>query len=153
VDYVGVRGELDILFQSEWFPRSNLIAGLGTRYWHKRVHSVTAHHRMGSTRLPAYNEDWWTIYPYLGIETKKTEHGDWRPYGSARLGLTAFTMVNNSIHPTPGIMAQFEAGFSNQESSVGLYYDLATWGSDGSGRDYQPAAGMGFFGIKFGLLY
>ena len=62
-----------------------------------------------------YQETWWTMYPYLGMETHTPAGDDLELYSESRVGTTAMTYQFASINDRPlwpkaGVIANAELG-------------------------------------------
>ena len=88
-NYLGVRGEYDLLFEPELLPSLTFFTGIGTRVWNRDLpDDFTA----SGTFVAGYQEFWWTVYPYLGMETRRDLHKGIEFYSMECLGLTAITL-------------------------------------------------------------
>jgi hypothetical protein len=87
-NYLGMRGEYDLLIEPASWTRLRLLVGVGTRFWIRDLRDAVT---PSGGEVFGYQEDWWTFYPYIGLETKEPEEPGWHFFGSARFGLTALT--------------------------------------------------------------
>ncbi|HEY2761125.1 MAG TPA: hypothetical protein VGI75_10285, partial [Pirellulales bacterium] len=62
-NYLGVRGEYDLLLEPETLPDVSFFVGLGTRIWNRDLPETSV--------TVATQEDWFTFYPYVGIERRR----------------------------------------------------------------------------------
>jgi hypothetical protein len=164
VEYLGARGEFDLRFALDEWPTTFFVAGIGTRFWLRNLPDAQT---AGGDLVSGYQETWWTIYPYLGLEWSRplgsqATSGPASPpelYGSARLGVTAFTYevatINNlTLYPAPGLTTQLEYGIRGSNLFLAGYLEVMAWG-ESPVRDgwLQPESTMLTAGIKAGLLY
>lgn len=155
-DYLGVRGEYDLLFEPKSWPAITFLAGIGTRFWVRDL-------RDGVTDLDnpvmGYQETWWTIYPYLGVEKRRVLADGGEFYGGGRIGLTAITLEHVSfedivLYPKPGILGQLEGGIRGRHLFLAAFFEAMTWGESNVVRDaLQPASRMFTAGLKTGFSF
>jgi hypothetical protein len=155
-DYLGVRGEYELLIEPSSWSRARVFLGIGTRFWFRDLQdSVTP---SGRTVL-GYQENWWTFYPYIGLETKEPDEPGWHLFGSTRFGLTPLTYerINDfgiTLHPRCGLTAQAELGVRYQHTAVSAFIECMTWGASGVVQDaYQPDSRMLTVGGKIGYTF
>ena len=87
--YLGLRGEYEmVLAPAAWEGRVAFLAGLGTRFWIRDLHDGSDDQ---GNPVFGYQETWWTIYPYLGLETHLPLGDDMDWYSESRIGTTALT--------------------------------------------------------------
>ena len=87
-NYLGVRGEYDLLIEPACWSRVRAVVGVGTRFWIRDLHDAVT---PSGDEVYGYQEDWWTFYPYIGLETKESDEPGWQFFASARFGLTPLT--------------------------------------------------------------
>lgn len=168
--YAGIRGEYDLLFEPDWSPRLTWFAGLGTRLWMRSIPDGIA---SNGGPVVGYNENWWTLYPYLGVETRRNPDIRFEWFASGRVGLTAYTFQYESyddtvLHPQPGVTGQLESGFRGKHFTVSTYLEAMTWAESDAvlrwgydsytGQYYrypilQPTSVMLTAGVKAGFSF
>ena len=110
-NYFGGRLEYDLLFEPNMLPSISFFTGIGTRFW---VRDLPDDFLPDGTFIEGYQETWWTIYPYIGLETRRDLHSGLEVYGMARIGFTAATLERATInevalYPKPGVTASWKA--------------------------------------------
>ncbi len=80
--YLGVRGEYEWLWDMSLpgCPPATLFAGVGTRFWIRDIKDGTV--LSTGDFFTGHQENWWTIYPYVGLEKRwpcNVRRGDLRP--------------------------------------------------------------------------
>ncbi|MCE9557280.1 MAG: hypothetical protein K8T91_28360 [Planctomycetes bacterium] len=155
-EYLGARAEYDVRFALDYSPGTFFVAGLGTRFWLRNLpNAMTA----GGDPVYGYQETWWTIYPYLGLEWKRPLGPGAEVYGSARLGVTAityqFATVNDAtLYPAPGLTTQLEYGIRGSDLFLAGYLEVMSWGESPVSHGWlQPESTMLTAGIKAGWMY
>lgn len=155
--YFGGRMELEYLVEPLTWPRTTFVLGIGTRFWRRRLYDGEL---PSGDLVLGYDENWWTIYPYLGIETRDPPviGRRLRLFGAARLGLTAFTREDVSIgltlYPRCDLLSQFEVGFRNDRFSVSLVAEAMGWGQSPVVDDFlQPDSVMSTLGLRFAYRF
>ena len=128
-DYAGVRGEYDVLFEPDWSPRLTWFAGIGTRLWMRSIADMAD--STGNATY-GYNETWWTVYPYVGVETRRNLDIPFEWFASGRIGFTAYTYEYESyddavLHPQAGVTGQLESGFRGKHFSVSAFCEVMRW--------------------------
>jgi hypothetical protein len=128
-DYLGCRGEYELLFEPQWWANSAFLLGIGSRFW---VRDLQSGFDSQNNFVAGYQETWWTFYPYLGLETK-VSLGHTELYGCGHIGVTPFAYnkasdVDSPIYPRAGIDAQAEAGLRRGRLSLAAYFEILTWG-------------------------
>jgi len=156
-NYLGLRGEYDFVFEPAWLPVANVVAGLGTRFWFRDLPDSTT---PSGTEIWGYRETWWTIYPYLGLETRGVP--DLRNiefFGSARLGSTAITYEHVtwndvSLYPELGVTGQLELGLRSRRLFLSAHTEFMTWGESDLVRDScQPRSRLVTVGLRTGFRF
>jgi len=148
-DYLGCRGEYDLLIEPSSWSHARLLFGVGTRFWIRDLHDGFTPSGMP---VGGYQETWWTFYPYVGLETKLLEQPGLQWFGSARFGLTPFTYQNASgdgtdlsmpVYPKCGVTAQAELGVAYRRFTASAFTEVMTWGESDVVRDsFQPDSRM-----------
>ena len=164
-NYIGVRGEYDLLIEPACWPQIRFILGLGTRFW---LRDLKDENLPDGTFVNGYQETWWTVYPYIGLETREPNDTGLHFYGSARIGATVFTYQyadyidpinyplysDTVLNPRCGVTAQLQAGIRFQKFSLVAYSELMTWGESAEVRgSLQPASSMLTLGAQFGYTF
>lgn len=168
-NYLGLRGECEAVWDLSWcrWRHVSLFAGVGTRFWIRDIED--GYMPASAGYATGYQETWWTIYPYIGLEKQTFLSNGSQLYLSGRLGLTAVTYqlaslvtydenlnayYSHPLYPAADITAQVELGLRDDHVLIAAYFDAMTWGASPvvSGW-YQPASQMVSVGIKFGLTY
>jgi len=154
--YLGVRGEYDLLFEPEWLPKLTFFIGIGTRFWVRDL-------RDGITDLGepviGYQETWWTIYPYFGLEKRRVLRDGIEFYGSGRIGFTAVTyqhvsLDDTTLYPRPGITGQMEFGLRGRRVFLSAFFEAMAWGESAVVRDaLQPDSTMLTIGLRAGFCF
>jgi hypothetical protein len=162
-NYLGVRAEYDLLIEPACWSRVRLFAGVGTRFWIRDLNdSITP----SGNAVSGYQEDWWTFYPYVGLETKEPDEPGWKFFGSVRFGLTPLTYqsvsypvpdyycVNTALYPRCGVTGKMELGVRFQHVTVAAYLEGFTWGESAEVRgSLQPASRMLTLGGQLGYTF
>jgi hypothetical protein len=156
-NYLGVRGEYEYLFEPETLPELSFFVGIGTRFWIRDL--PDAYTTQGSF-VWGYQETWWTIYPYLGLETKHNPQAAIEWYCRSRIGLTAVTYEYANVYPPitlfprPGVTGQLEAGLRGQRLFVGAYLEAMSWSQSAIVRGWlQPTSTMLTAGLQTGVSF
>jgi hypothetical protein len=154
--YLGVRGEYDLVFEPDWWPRVDFVLGLGTRFWFRDLRDGTT---PSGAPVSGYQETWWTIYPYLGVETRRTPGGGPELYSSARIGCTVVTYehvtwMDAVLYPKPGLIGQAEIGFRTDRFFCAAFSETMTWRQSAVSRGaLQPESFFTTVGVKAGLTF
>lgn len=154
--YLGVRGEYDFLIEPDWLPKTSLLIGVGTRFWYRDLRDG-----MTESRVPVlgYQETWWTIYPYLGVETRRGV--DQRPelFISSRIGCTAITYEHATffdavLYPKTGLTGQLEAGIRGRRFFCSAISEVFAWRQSAIARGaLQPQSTLFTVGLKAGVNF
>ncbi|MGA2068551.1 MAG: hypothetical protein ABSG86_26500 [Thermoguttaceae bacterium] len=128
-DYLGCRGEYDLLFEPKWWSQGTFLLGIGSRFW---VRDIQSGFDNSGNFVAGYQETWWTFYPYLGLETKQPV-GRAELYTASHIGVTPFAYnkasdVDSPIYPRTGLAGQVELGLRAGRLSVAGYFEGLTWG-------------------------
>jgi hypothetical protein len=161
-DYLGVRGEYDLLIEPSDWTYVRIVLGAGTRFWVRDLHDAV----LPDAYVSGYQETWWTFYPYVGLETKVLDQNAFHFFGSARVGLTAFTYQyadiadpyygtgGSVLHPRLGVTSQAEFGVACRRFTLSAFTEVMTWGESSMVRDsLQPASLMLTMGGRVGYSF
>lgn len=155
-NYLGFRAEYDLLFQPESLPSIDFFAGLGTRFW---VRDMKDDFDDNGDPVQGYQETWWTFYPYIGVEKRRTHDDSIEFYYSARIGCTPLTYQRvedfaTTLYPQCGLTGQLEAGIRGRRFFLSVLYEGISWThSDVVRESLQPASQLTTFGIKAGYSF
>ena len=155
-DYLGARAEYDLLFEPALTPRVSFFGGIGTRFWIRNLPDMVTD---AGDFVRGYQETWWTIYPYIGMETRRTVDSDVEFYGRGRVGLVAVTFEHLTLHeatlfPGPGVTSQLELGIRGQRLFLAGYFELFTWQQSSESRGLvQPTSLLLTLGLKTGFSF
>jgi hypothetical protein len=160
-NYLGCRGEYDLLIEPTSWKSTRLLIGVGTRFW---VRDLKTGYSPLDGEVPGYQETWWTFYPYIGLETKESDEPGAHLFGSVRIGATPLTYQNATLFDTPlyprcGIMTQMELGVRFQKFSLSAYAELMTWAQSAEADDgygdtsLQPDSRMLTIGGKISYMF
>lgn len=154
--YLGACGEYELLFEPDWLPRTSLFLGVGTRFWFRDLRDgVTP----SGYDVTGYQETWWTIYPYFGVETRRSLQSGPELYSSARIGCTAITYEHVSwydavLYPKCGITGQAEVGMRGDHFFCAVFSEAMAWGQSDVARGLlQPTSSFVTVGLKAGLSF
>jgi hypothetical protein len=155
-NYLGWRGEYDLLIEPASWSRMRLLCGVGTRFWFRDLRGdVTP---LG-TQVIGYQETWWTFYPYIGLESKDYEGPGLRPFGSIRVGVTPLTYqhatyFDTTVYPRCGLTGQMQLGVRYQKFSLSAFAEVMTWGASAIvDYSYQPESRMLTVGGQLGYTF
>jgi hypothetical protein len=155
-NYLGIRAEYDLLIEPACWSRVRAVVGVGTRFWIRDLHDYVF---PSGDEVYGYQEDWWTFYPYIGLETKESNEPGWEFFGSARFGLTPLTYqyasgFDTAIYPRCGVTGKMELGVRFQKFSASAYIEAMTWGESAEVEgSFQPASRMLTFGGQLGYTF
>ncbi|MGQ9574143.1 MAG: hypothetical protein ACUVUC_02400 [Thermoguttaceae bacterium] len=155
-NYLGLRGEYDLLIEPPRWNHLSLLVGIGTRFW---IRDLKDAYTIFGNPVIGYQETWWTIYPYLGLETRRHGREGLELYGSGRIGLTPLsyervTLFDVTLYPKTGITGQAEAGIRGPRFFVAAFFEAMTWGQSALVRDtLQPESRMLTTGLKTGFCF
>ncbi len=155
-NYIGFRGELEFLFEPDWAPPVTFFAGIGSRFWFRDLPDDVD---SSGDLVQGYQETWWSIYPYVGLEKKRDLDDGMEFYGSGRFGLTPFTYQHVSLddtilYPKLGITGQVECGIRGKHGLLGGYFDATTWHESAIVRgSLQPNSKMLLLGLRTGFTF
>ena len=131
--YLGARGEFELIWdvQRDGCSAVSAFVGIGSRFWIRDLKDGT---------LPSNNfwmgdqENWWTLYPYVGLEKKWDLWGCEQIFLSGRVGPTAWTYEYAStggapsLSPSTGVTGQVELGLRHEQFYMTAYFEAMTWG-------------------------
>jgi hypothetical protein len=155
-DYLGMRGEYDLLLEPDWLPQVSFLAGIGTRFWFRDINDGIS---QSGFLITGYEEAWWTIYPYFGMEKRRVPTNGTEFYWAARIGCTPLNFERISdfgatLHPRTGITGQAEAGLRNQRFYLSAFFEDWTWAQSPISHDLlQPRSQMMLVGLKTGFTF
>ena len=140
-NYLGIRGEYDLLIEPASWTRVRAVVGVGTRFWIRDLHDAVT---PSGVDVYGYQEDWWTFYPYIGLETKESDEPGWKFFGSVRFGLTPLTYQaascsDNALYPRCGVTGKAELGVRFQRFWASGYIEVMTLGRIGGSGRRTPA--------------
>ena len=154
--YLGMRAEFDLLWEPEGFPNAAFFAGAGTRFW---VRDLKDGFTPSGAEVWGYQEIWWTIYPYVGMEVKQPLSPTLHFFGSMRAGITPVTLeqvpsMDVVLYPKCGVTGQLECGLRGQHFTLSAYLEAMDWGQSAQSRDIlQPYSRMFIAGVKGGWAF
>jgi hypothetical protein len=175
--YLGVRGEYEmVLAPAVWEGQVAFLAGLGSRLWIRDLHDDPGN------GISGYQETWWTIYPYLGLETHRHLGTDLEFYSESRIGLTAMTyefasssylvydptnpfnpanppsIEERPLWPKPGVFANAEIGLRGPRFFLAARVEVMSWSPSSDEVSVQqvvnqPNSVMFTVGGRFGFRF
>ncbi|MEN6459293.1 MAG: hypothetical protein ABFC63_10210 [Thermoguttaceae bacterium] len=158
--YMGARGEGERIWDLDVQPKAttSFFAGLGSRIWLRDLRDGTI---IGADDYSSgYQETWWTIYPYCGLEKKWLLENNEEIFLSGRLGCTAMTYQMASLDdaaplfPRVNISSQVECGLRYGHFSMSACFESMTWQHSAEARGWiQPDSRMTTVGLKLALNY
>ncbi len=154
-NYLGLRGEYDLLIEPTAWPRVRFLMGVGTRFWIRDLRDAET----SFGEVDGYQETWWTFYPYLGLETRQSDEPGLKFYGSARFGITPLTYqyatyFDTTVYPRCGVTGRVELGVTYHRLSALAVVEGMTWGESAVVRDtFQPASRMLTIGGQIGYTF
>ena len=155
-DYLGMRGEYDLLIEPDMTPQISYFIGVGTRFWVRDIKDGVS---QGGYYIGGYEELWWGLYPYLGFEKRRIPSSDMEFYWSGRIGCTPLNFervgyFDVTLHPRTGVTGQLEAGLRNRHFTLSAFFEGTTWGQspevDGV---LQPKSQMTTVGMRSGFCF
>ncbi len=155
-NYLGMRGEYDLLLEPAGWSRIRGVLGVGTRFWVRDLHDAIT---PTGNAVFGYQETWWTFYPYFGLETRDSTEPGWKFFGSARFGITPLTYqhatyFDTTLYPRCGLTGQAELGIRFEKCSVSAFIEAMTWGESAEVRgSLQPDSQMVTVGGKLGYTF
>ena len=154
--YLGVLAEYDLHIEPDWCPNLSFFVGVGTRFWIRDLKDGVTDY--GDTSW-GYQEYWWTFYPYLGLEKKRSLDGNWEFYYAARIGCTAMTYQYATwggvpLYPKASLTGQLECGLRGRSLFVSVFTEVFSWGhSDAVEGYFQPDSRQFTIGLKTGFCF
>jgi len=155
--YLGLRGEYElVLAPAIWQGRIAFLLGLGTRFWIRDLHDGAT---VEGDPVYGYQESWWTIYPYLGLETHWSAGENLDLYAESRVGMTAVTYDYASIGdrplwPRPGLIANLEVGLRGPRFYIAARSEVMSWEQSSDVQDaFQPHSIMYTVGGQLGWIF
>lgn len=154
--YLGLRGEYDFLIEPDWLPKTSLLIGLGTRFWFRDLRDGVTE---SGVPVVGYQEMWWTIYPYLGLETRRVVAQGPELFVSSRIGCTAMTYEHATffdavLYPKTGLTGQLEAGFRGQHFFCSAISEVFAWRQSAIARGaLQPESTLFTVGLRAGVNF
>lgn len=163
-DYLGLRGEYEVMFEPQTWRNNSLFAGIGTRFFVRSTPDILIDE---SVLVDGYQETWWTFYPYIGYERRRTMKPTWEAYYRTRVGVTAFTWEHVALNdvtlfPRANVIVISELGFRGPRWHISAYTEVMAWSAspkvlatDGEFlyEIYQPASTNIMIGLKTGFSY
>ena len=155
-NYLGVRGEYELLIEPTSQDYLRFYVGFGTRFW---VRNLKDGILASGNPVMGYQECWWTFYPYIGFETRDPPDPGAHFYASARIGLTPLTYESCAnyglvLYPQCGLTAQAEFGIRFEKILIAASLEAMTWRASGPMRNrYQPDSSMYTAGAKIAYTF
>ena len=153
--YLGLRGEYELVLPGFWHG-VDFLAGFGSRFWIRDLHDGTTD---DGSPVFGYQEDWWTFYPYLGLQTSDRLSDGLEFYTETRAGATVLTydfasIGDRPLWPTPSIMANVEIGLRGARFYAAVRAEVMRWEDSPVVQDaYQPRATMYTVGGRLGVMF
>jgi len=167
--YLGLRGEYEmVLSPAAWEGRVAFLLGLGSRFWIRDLHDGADNQ---GNPVCGYQETWWTMYPYLGMETHQRLGAELDFYSESRIGMTALTyefasttsvvqdltdpfIAERPLWPKLGVFANVEIGLRGPRFFVAGRAEVMSWGESAWGLySYQPQSLMVTAGGRLGFMF
>ncbi len=158
--YLGTREEYELIYDPQIFPSLSIFGGLGSRFWIRNIPNTLS---KNDYAIGGYEEKWWTLYPYIGLETRRTMDKDAEFFFMGRIGLTAYTLETATVtdlwlNPTAGATGQLEGGIRGQAIFLSAFFEGMGWGESAqklSGGFYwsQPKSQFYTIGLKTGYAF
>jgi hypothetical protein len=155
-NYLGLRGEYDLLIEPAAWSKARLVLGVGTRFWIRDLRDAVT---PSGAPVDGYQETWWTFYPYVGLETKESDESGPKLFGSARFGVTPLTFqratfFDTNVYPKCGVTGQARLGMTYRRFTADAYLEAMTWGASADVRGtFQPASRMLTVGGELGYSF
>jgi hypothetical protein len=155
-NYLGCRGEYDLLFDPWSSSCVRFFVGLGTRFWIRDLRDAMT---PDGVEVMGYQETWWTLYPYVGIETKEPTEPGLHFFCSARIGATPLTYQHASyfettVYPRCGLTGNLEVGARYSGFLLSAYMEAMTWAQSAMVRDsFQPDSNTFTFGGRLAYSF
>ena len=159
--YLGVLAEYDLHIEPDCWPNLSFFVGVGTRFWIRDLKDGVTDYGNPSY---GYQETWWTFYPYLGVEKKRSLSGGWEFYYAGRIGCTAMTYQyatwgGVALYPKAGLTGQLECGLRGRSVFVSVFTEVFSWGHSDVVENYlqedffQPDSRQFTIGLKTGFCF
>ena len=162
-NYLGCRGEYDLLIEPAAWSKARLVLGVGSRFWVRDLQDAVT---PSDILVSGYQEFWWTFYPYVGLETRNSDEPGLQFFGSVRVGVTPlnfqyatlmdpdYPRAGSVVYPRCGMTGQMELGVRYQKFSASAFLEAFTWGQSADvGDSFQPASRMLTIGGKIGYTF
>jgi hypothetical protein len=155
--YLGLRGEYEMVLAPP-IAAGNFafLAGLGSRFWIRDLHDGSDNQ---GNPVMGYEETWWTMYPFLGMETHHRAASELDLYSESRIGTTAVTYQLASINARPlwpklGVFANAEIGLRGSRFFLAGRVEVMSWEESSVVQDsYQPRSFMYTAGGRLGFMF
>jgi hypothetical protein len=154
--YLGFRLEYDYFIEPEGLPNVSFFAGLGTRFW---IRDMPDDFDDSGAPVMGYQETWWTIYPYIGVERRRTHDDSLQFYYSARIGATPITYQRiedfaTTLYPKCGLTGALEGGIRGRRFLLSAYFEAMSWSQSDIVRDsLQPFSSFMTIGLRAGYCF
>ncbi len=163
-DYLGLRGEYELMYEPPTWSRVSFFGGLGSRFFVRSIPDIILN---SSTLVDGYQESWWTFYPYLGAESRRTMNPNWEAYWRTRIGITAYTREHVTLNdvtlfPRANLTGQIELGCRGPRFYVSGFCEVMAWSRSPIVLAYdgqyvydvrQPISQNVMLGLKTGFSY
>ena len=111
-NYLGCRGEYDLLIEPTAWSNLRFVLGVGNRFWVRDLQDTVT----PDLFVSGYQEFWWTFYPYIGLETKTSDDPGLQFVGSLRAGFTPlnfqYATLTDPDYPRGGSVVYPRCGFT-----------------------------------------
>jgi hypothetical protein len=155
--YLGLNGQYElVLSPPNWGDHTAVLVGVGSRFWIRDLHDGTS---VSGYPYYGYDEIWWTMYPFLGLESSRPTGSGWDMFSDFRCGPTCLTYQNVSINTRPlwpkcGVYAQGEVGLRDQHFFVEGFAEFMNWGQSSEVEgSFQPKSTMYGLGARTGVTF
>jgi hypothetical protein len=159
--YLGFRGEYDLLIEPAAWSRVRGFVGIGTRFWIRDLKDAVT---PSGVDVAGYQETWWTVYPYIGLETKDSPDPGWQFFATTRIGFTPLTYqyatyFDTVAYPKCGLTGRIEAGMRFQKFSLSACAEIMTWAQSDIATDpygdisFQPDSRMITVGAQLSYTF
>lgn len=162
-DYLGVRGELDVVLRppAASGPRLHPRLGIGARYWLRRLAE-------GDTDAGGYDEGWFTLYARLGADLVWTIAPDTRFFlcfarRPALYNRTWYSILiedeeSFTLEPGRDWTWDVEAGWSTERYRFAVFYETYAFKQSDSKlfpplEVFQPKSEGRAAGVQFGVMW
>ena len=162
--YRGVRGEYELMLEPSWWQEGAFLFGVGSRLWARDIRAATD---ASGAQVCGYEETWWIVYPFVGVESRHAISSGLEVYSTTRLGTTPMnlelpTEQAEPLYPRCGFLGQVEMGLRGKNLEVAGYFEVETFAQSGTVTDwmqnppitsFQPASRMYTVGGKVALMF